>query len=331
VPAPAKVNSMMSAGPETAAKLLAEAGYKIWLHTKVEYLNSSTNALDFTSVVPKRIDMEWGVVGVAKPSGTWGTDIELPVAPLQGAAAKEYEDWDKAKTAALVKKLRTETGQVRAQAFDLVKHDDLKWAILHAFPDTYLNMEDRTKGAILKAMPDKALNKLMKALKVNTSPDGLIEQVILPLAAVGETARLQDLFNKLPKDVQREMIVSYKGDLLQHLGATAEALSKTDWTVFNYNSDAAKANLLNSMSKAEISTFLGQRTYRQKKELFSLWAEKIGGFTNAAKMADFVDGLGTVEGDYKVEFRTAMEKEIEAQSYVVRRPSRKYIKKSGPY
>jgi hypothetical protein len=274
--------------------------------------------------------MEWGVVG-SGTSGTWGTDIELPVAPLQGAAAKEYEDWDKAKTKELVAKLSTETSQVRAQAFDLVKHNELKWAILHAYPDTYLSMQQTTKGEILKAMPDNVLDDLMKALKVNTSPDELIEQVILPLAAVGETVRLQSLFNKLPKDVQRKEIVAYKWDLLQHLGATAQALCKTDPTVFNYLPEAGKANLMNTLSAAEMKAFLGDRSYSARKQLFKLWAQEIGGYTNPAKQAEFVNGLATVEDDYKDEFRRAVEDDIRSHDYRARRPSRGYTPRHDPY
>lgn len=53
-PGPAKVNSMMSAGPEMAAKLLVDAGHSVWIRTKVSYMNNSTNANDFTSVVDRK-------------------------------------------------------------------------------------------------------------------------------------------------------------------------------------------------------------------------------------------------------------------------------------
>ncbi len=326
-PGPAKINSIMSAGPETSAKLLVEAGNSIWLTTEVRYMNNSTNATDFTSVVPNHIDMRWGVMG-ASASSTWSSDIELPVAPLQGAAAKVYEDWPKSDPAGLVAKLQNETDQVRAQVFDLVQHDDLRFAILMAFPQTYLSMEPITKGRIVAGMSDTILTKFLDTLGVISSPEMLVEEIILPLAAVGGTTRLQGLFAGLGDDVQRKMIIIYKWDLLQHLGAIAEAISKKDWTIFKYNPPAHQVNLLRGMDASAMTTFLGARTKIERKQLFNAWAEaEHKGLPD--EKATFVAGIPTVADKFKTEYKREMDNELRSIAARLKRPTRSTTAKPG--
>ncbi|WP_414578705.1 hypothetical protein [Anabaena sp. CCY 9402-a] len=326
-PGPAKVNSMMSAGPETSAKNLVEAGESIWLKTNVSYLNNSTNANDFTSVVPNRIDMAWGVMGNTA-SGTWGTDIQLPVAPLQGQAAQEYKDWPQNQAADLVNKLNQTgiTDQIRAQAFDLVQYDELKWSIIHNFPQIYLGMEEKTKGAIIKAMPSTVLDDFMKnSLKVITSAELFVQEIILPLVAVSESIKAQTLFSTLLNQTeQRKGIIAYKWDLLQHLGAIAESFAKTDWTIFNYLPNAAKANLLSQLEQNnQINTFLSNLTNKPKrKELFDLWANEAGKGGSPQQKFDFIDSKTNLDAQYKDEYESTTNLEAKALEYMQGRSKR---------
>lgn len=324
-PGPAKINSMMSAGPEMAAKLLVDAGYEVWLHTKVSYMNDSTNANDFTSVVPHRIDMEWGVMG-QKASGSWGTDIQLPVAPLSGLAAQEYKDWEKGKTSELVSKLSSATDQVRAQAYDLVQHDELRLAILKAYPQIYLGMDIAGQGGVLQKMGDKMLvDFLTNVLQVVGKPEQLVEQAVLPLAEVGAPLRAQALFGKLSPSDQRKAIISYKWNLLQHLGKTAEMFSMQDWTIFQYNPEGNKAYLLDLMQGAsQIDSFLAQRTKPERKSLFDLWANNNSQFT-AEDKTNFIKSKPNVSEQYKQEYGQAMEAENISKLYMEQRSKRRRV------
>jgi len=314
-PGPSKINSMMSAGPEMAAKLLVDAGYAVWLHTKVSYMNDSTNANDFTSVVPNRIDMEWGVMG-QKALGSWGTDIELPVQPLSGPAAQEYKDWEKGKTSELVRKLSSVTDQVRAQAYDLVQHDELRLAILKAYPQIYLGMDTLGQGGVLQKMPDPMLLDFMKnILDVMEKPELLVEQVVFPLAESGAPLRAQKIFATLSRDDQHKTIVTYKWDLLQHLGAIAENFSTSDWTIFQYNPLSNQDYLLEAMERTDqLNDFLAARTRPQRKGLFDLWAIHNGNPKPLDRLK-FVQSYANIDDKYKRGYEKAIQTEERSRKY----------------
>ena len=314
-PGPAKVNSMMSAGPEMSAKLLVEAGHTVWLRTTVGYMNDSTNANDFTSVVPNRIDMEWGVKGKGA-SGTWGMDIDLPVAPLSGLAAQEYQVWDKDKGPELVGKLSGVTDQVRAQAYDLVQHDELRLAILKAYPQIYLGMDMVGQGGVLQKMGDPMLLDFIKnVLQVVGKPDLLTEQVVLPLAVSGNPLRAQKIFNQLSWDDQRKQIIVYKWDLLQHLGEIAEAFSVSDWTIFQYNPPGNQVHLLEAMERTDgLNGFLAARTRPQRKNLFDLWAV-FRGRIKLDQRQDFIESMDSIDAKYQREYKAAIFREKASEEY----------------
>lgn len=324
VPGPAKINSMMSAYPETLAKGLVDAGNSVWLRTEVTYQGNSTNAHDFTSVVANRIKMEWGVEGHAGTS--WETDIELPVAPLQGADAARYQSWASGNGAALVADLQSKPMQVKAQVFDLVTHNDLKIDILRAFPDVYFGMEPATKGAILRDV--NAMHQLpafLATLHATDTRAKTVEQVLLPLAAAGQTPLVQSEFLRLfPAAAdQRAAIVDYKWQLTQHLGPIAEALAKTDKVVYSYFPEAAQAGLMDVMPRGEMSAFLAGRTSRERQECFNNWANERGYPNPGPTRSAFINTKATVEDDYKEEYESAMELIAAALAYKGARGSRK--------
>src|SRR5262249_38084324 len=152
----------------------------------------------------------------------------------------------------LVTRLQSETDQVRAQVFDLVQHDELKWAIIRAYPAVYLSMEEAPKGQILRAMSlANVLQQFINVAGFHNSPESFATEVLFPLAAISETDLLQDLFSQCQQNEQRAMLISYKWQLLRHLGATAEYLTKQDWTIFSYYPPIAQAKLLNRMTAQE--------------------------------------------------------------------------------
>ncbi len=330
-PGPAKVNSMMSAGPETSAKLLVDAGHSVWLHTTLGYLNHSTNANDFTSVVPHRIDMEWGVMGHAA-SGTWGSDIDLPVAPLSGPAALEYQTWDPNDAPGLVHKLSTASDQVRAQAYDLVPDDALRLAILQAYPQIYQGMDQLAQGQVLQKLSDPDLATFVGSL--GPDPEQLIHLAVLPLAGVGEAMRAQRVFGALTPQQQRAMLLAFKGPLLQHLGAIGDAFSKTDATIFEYNARMQKARLLGELAAAnQLNAFLAPRSRPQRKQLFDLWASENGQGANPGAKKAFINGQTNVSLIYKLAYADDMDAEQAALHYLAThadRSKRRAKKPAGP-
>ncbi|HET7487865.1 MAG TPA: hypothetical protein VFJ85_08045 [Acidimicrobiales bacterium] len=322
-PGPAPTNSQMSAGPENSAKLLVDAGYTVWLETKVGYMNHSTSAQDFTSVVPNRIEMRWGAGTPFVGGSTWQAAIPLPVDPLQGADAQRFRQWDSAKTAELVAELKTQSEQVRAQVFDLVQHDSLRWAILLNFPTTYLSLERETKGNILKVMDDTTMAALFASIGVDTNATSFVEQIILPLNRAGESARLQKLFtDQFGRATQRELLVSFKLELVQALGPVGAEWSKEDPTIFRYNSPKAKAKLLASMTRNEIKTLFKQVPSTRWVEFLKWWAEYVGGKKTPADMLKFINAQPQVAEKYKAVFAVAMKKHAASHSYMAGRPKR---------
>jgi hypothetical protein len=268
-PAPAKINSMMSAGPETAAKNLVDAGNKVWIETTLSYHNSSTTATDFTSVVPNHISMSWGVMG--KAGMTWTSPIDLPVAPLQGAEVLEYQNWKADKTVELVTKLSTQSDQVKAQAFDLVAHDSLKFAILNAYPRVYLSMQDTAKGEILYRIAEKDRLPFLQSTGIYANPESLIAEAVMPLAEANHAIEAQKLFATLSDDEQRAVLISWKNDLLRHLGRIGESWSVRDFKIFSYNSHETRANLVHHMDKDELQTFLKPLTKPNRFHVLHTW------------------------------------------------------------
>jgi hypothetical protein len=321
VPAPAQINSMMSAGPETAAKLLVDAGHSVWIETTVSYYGNSTTATDFTSVVPNRITMLWGTMD-GTVAQNWSRAIDLPVAPLQGAEAQEYKDWDSGKALELVNKLATQSNQVQAQAFELVSHNNLKFEILKAYPKVYLSMERVTKGRVLNALDEKQRMELLNVLGVVTSPDQLVQEALLPLATAGNPTEAQKLFAKCSNSDQRAMLISWKGDLLMHLGDIGDAWSKRDYTIFNYNGPLSRAALINSMTAAELSNFLKNRSKPQRVEILDEWAEYTFLGSDRNKKHEYVSKDKRIKPEYKAEYSKAVGLHNRAAEYKSRRPTR---------
>jgi hypothetical protein len=336
-PGPAKTNSMMSAGPEAFAKNLVDSNEKIWLHTSVSYQNNSSNANDFTSVVPNHIEMRSGVMGNDTPMNQWIQDIDLPVAALNSQAAQVYEDWDNTQTNELVEDLKTKTGQVRAQAFDLVKYDDLKTAILRAFPDTYLSMNLAAKGNILKVFEKRGelvgFYKNSLGVDISKAPETLVEEILLPLAEVNELLVLQTEFKKIGEKEQREMLKRYRGKILDCLGDFGQDFSKTDFLIFGYNSDVKKSNLLEAMSKSEINKLLEKQSKPTQNATLDNWANHKSPEIDLAGKKEYICKKSSVDIKLQRGFKRYIDGRIESENYNNSRGnrSRKFVERYSPY
>jgi hypothetical protein len=318
-PAPAQINSQMSAGPETSAKNLVDGGNTIWIETTVGYHSSSTTATDFTAAVPNRIDMRWGVQS-DKTGQSWGADIELPVAPLSATEAQEYIDWPDGSGNDLVLALATKSNQVRAQAFDLVQYAALKLAILKAYPQVYLSMQDTAKGQILYALAQDQRLPFLKDAGVYTSPDELIAEGVIPLALAGHPIEAQAMFASLSTGGQRQTIISWKNSLLAHLGAIGQQWSIDDYTIFRYNSSRRRARILNSLDADQLRYFLHPRTKRERYEILDNWWQGLKReHTTPVAAHIFVSRVPPAMLDNFLERRKAQAK---ARRFLQSRPSR---------
>lgn len=285
-PGPAQVNSAMSAGPETGAKILVEAGKAIWLSTKVTYQTNTVNASDLTSVIPNHIHMEFGPMDSA-PSGAvrgpgvaWDTDIDQPVGALTGDKQKQYKDvveWS-----ALDMLLHDASKQEKAQAYGLVP-DPLKVPLILKHPKVYQGLGDPEKTAALGAMTAHQVGQLIVALGLHTSatpPVLLVGGTVENVLAYIEAPQLSDVFALLSGPDQIAVATYRKGAILGKLGQTGRNLARTRSDVFSLYKPRGTAGvpndqfaILGMMARDEIQTLLGD-SFGVK--LFDGWAQAAG-------------------------------------------------------
>lgn len=299
-PGPAQVNSAMSAGPEAQSKAATAGGDFTWLRTKVTYQSPDNgNANDFTSVIPNRIEMEWGYMidasgAIARSKTTtrgaaaaplWSVAIPQPIGALTATQRAVYTSWASGNTAALGVQLDGVSDQERAQAFDLVQHDDLKWYILLRYRAVFLGMDDVHKGGILNALSDVTITQLVTGTLGMPTEGGVVEQVLLPLFAAGHAARAQALFAAQAGPSQAAMITAGGWDLLRQLGTPVIRAAAKVWSVFRLLPDSERASQLDAMTKAEIDTLIGVKSSTFIRDLLSLWCALRGKMKVADRLA----------------------------------------------
>lgn len=284
-PGPAQVNSSMSAGPETASKDAVSAGRTIWLKTEVWYLKSSGLALDFESVIPNRMKMEWGYMelggrGTPQPPHWDMSSIPQPVDAMTQIQQDEYKGLTDSDTADLDTLLSGASVQTQAQAYTLVT-DALKKYMLLKYPAVFASMAEAERTAALGALSAVEIIALAK-LEGITDTRGLYNEMLSYL--LGDQTKLVAVYDTL-SGIEKTSVVRYAGwELLRALGAAAEPLAKSNWEVFKLYPDAARYDLLDSMTKEEISTLTGASI---RYELFVAWA-KSRGHQDAEAISDYV-------------------------------------------
>lgn len=284
-PGPAQINSTMSAGPETASKNATASGKATWLRTRVTYQNNSGNANDYTSVVPNYMEMEWGymVDNLGLPSalatntrgaamGTWSTAIDQPKGALTASQQATYTNWVSGNTIGLKAVLDAASGQERAQAFELVQHDDLKYFILTHYDAVFLGMSNGRKGTILGGFSDHQIGHLLINTLGLTTSDAYVEHVLFPLQAAGHNARALALFGAQGGAQQLEMIKAGGWELLQGLGTPVVRQAAKIWDVFRLLPEDEQANQLTSMNAGEIDALFDGLAGTSQRDLLNMWA-----------------------------------------------------------
>lgn len=277
-PGPAQVNSAMSAGPETGAKNLVEAGHAIWLSTRVTYQSDTVNASDFSSVIPNHIHMEFGPMvsssgGLVRGTGSsWDTDIDQPAGALTGVKQKQYTNVTS--ETALLSLLLPASKQEKAQAYGLVQ-DHLKPALLLHHSNVYLGLGDPERTAALRAMTTLQVNMLIGNLGLDTNVRGLIDHILEYL----EDPQLSNVFGQLGT-AQEAVATHRRGAILERLGQTGKDFARSHAAVFWLYQPHGPAGALNDqyailgmMTPGEIQALLSDRV---DVELFDGWALALG-------------------------------------------------------
>ena len=277
-PGPAKINSSMSAGPESASKYAVETGKKIWLSTGVEYQNDSGQANDYTSVVPNRMWMEWGYMdptgqrGPARPP-TWDVQIPLPVNPLNQHQQQAYAALLPADTAGLDQAFQNETTQARNQAFGLV-HPTLQKHILFHYPDVFENMGDAERAGGLALLTTQEAVYLIKNVLNISSPKALIKDIYAPLASAGNNALISTLYENITAPPSQDMqIIIGKWWLISKLNAPVMARLMRKYRYFRYAPEQIQWGAMDGFSTVRWTNFLsGIKNDAEIARLLKRWA-----------------------------------------------------------
>lgn len=294
-PGPAIINSAMSAGPEMASKNATAQGFYTWLRTKVTYQNGPVNANDFTSVIPNHIEMEWGYMDPPNAPGKvrgpavgnmWQKNIDQPAGALTIDQKAEYANWAAGDTVNLGTKLDAASDQERAQAFELVQHDDLKRFILFKYPAVYLGMQDSRKGAILTQLNPAEISYLF----VNTlgfaptDNSAYVEHLMFPLFAAGNSARAQSLFQAQQPADQLALIKAGGWPFLGQLGVEIIRQWSKTWDVFRLLPDLEKALQLGRMTSGDIDQLVVGQNIPRIRDLLDIWGIMFGKFSTADRL-----------------------------------------------
>jgi hypothetical protein len=328
-PGPGKLNSQMSAQAEDPAKLLVELGHQVWLRTTVRYQqNNSVNAADFASVVPNHITMEWGVENNPAFDGQWSSSINLPVNPLSGAQVAVYRNW--AGTAGqLVQEMNGAdvSDQMRAQVLGLVPNDQLKLALLNAFPALYRGAEGADQTRYILLYPTVA-DRVAFLRRMGLTTKDLFPQALQPLYRATAQAAAEELFRHwgLSDDVQREMVFKHGAELLQAIGMAGVELVERQGDkghrLVKYYSESDQMILFDTLeSRGTLGTMLlPVSSPRERNTLLDRWAEHRGHTTSDAKKA-FIDTTGIAQA-HKTEYGNWRDAQDASDTYRSGRPRR---------
>lgn len=314
-PGPAWVNSSMSAGPEMAAKLAVDAGFWIWLDTRVSYASGNNNANDFKNVIPNRMQMQWGYMEKdGEPfnklfsltsldkgdpvGGTWSQDIDQPAGALSNELKDKYRNLDASDTDGLEDLFRNAGYQEKAQALHLVD-DALKKHIIEHHHNVFYVLGDDTKVEVLNdLLSEEEAVDLMVAIYSVYDLKGIISQAFEPLISKGKYARLRYLFSRVNPSTQRELLILGKDYLANALGDVADDLFFTDYTLFRYLSVATQWNKVQSTSNNTVKGLLeviGNNS--EIARLFDSWAmhnNKVRGYAKLS-FINSVFGSGSLK------------------------------------
>ncbi|MEV5885799.1 DUF4157 domain-containing protein [Streptomyces sp. NPDC052020] len=309
-PGPGKLNSQMSAQAEDPAKLLVELGNKVWLRTTVRYQDNNTNSANFASVVPNLITMEWGIEGNPASHQRWSSSINLPVDPLSGAQVAVYRNW--AGTAGqLVQEMNGAdvSDQMRAQVLGLVPNDQLKLALLNAFPALYQGAEGADQARYIFQYSTVA-DRMAFLRRMGVTTKDLFPQALRPLYRAGAQAAAEELFRNwgLSDDEQRDMVFKHEAELLQAIGMAGVELVERQGdkghTLVKYYSASDQMILFDLLeSRNTLGTLLlPVSSPRERNTLLDGWAEHRGHTTSDAKKT-FIDTTGIAQA-HKAGYRT---------------------------
>ena len=329
-PGPAWVNSSMSAGPEMAAKLAVDAGFWIWLDTRVSYASSNNNANDFKNVIPNRMQMQWGYMEKdGEPfsglfsftsldkgdavGGTWSQDIDQPAGALSDELKDKYSNLDADDTDGLEDLFKSAGYQEKAQALHLVD-DALKRYILANHHQVFYVLGDDSKATILNDLlnGDQALALCQKIMN-DFGLKGIVTLALEPLIAKNKLARVQYLFSNMPGNAQRDLLIQSKDVLANALGNIADTLFFSDYTLFRYLSVASQWD---KVRRADNNTIKGLlEAIGNKSEitrLFDSWAvhnNKIRGYAKLS-FINSVFGSGSLK-DYVTLYKKQLKWELQ--------------------
>lgn len=281
-PGPAKTNSSMSAGPETAAKYAVDTGGKIWLKTEVFYQNNGANANDFTNVVPNRMRMEWGYMsftgarGPAQPP-VWDETIDQPAGAMTATQKGQYTALADTDTVALDNLFATASTQEKAQAFDLVT-DALKLHIIQNYPEVFANMGGASRAAVLTDLSvPSALHLIQNVMNISNA-NVLYTEIYDPLIEAGEYARLQALYRAITTNPDHyEQFIAGRWPLIQHLGSAADDEIQSSYRYFRFLPPAEQLYHLEAIDQTDMRAFLHSfPSSTARKAVLMHWAAERG-------------------------------------------------------
>ncbi|NEY33737.1 DUF4157 domain-containing protein [Streptomyces sp. PRKS01-65] len=328
-PGPGKLNSQMSAQAEDPVKLLVELGNKVWLRTTVGYQDNNTNAANFASVVPNQITMEWGVEGDPASHQRWSSAINLPVDPLNAAQVVVYSTWG-GTAAQLVQEMSgaNVSDQMRAQVLGLVPNDQLKLALLDAFPTLYQGAEGADQARYI-LLHQNAADRVAFLRRMGLTVQELFPQALQPLYRAGAQAAAAEVFTTwgLSDDDQRLMVFHYGEELLLAMGVAAgvrllERLGDRGYALVKYYSEPDQMVILDALeSRGTLGALLqAANSPAPRNALLDRWAAYRGHATSDAKK-DFIDATG-ISPAHKTAYRTWRDQQDAASAYRSGRPTR---------
>ncbi|PZT73344.1 hypothetical protein DNK56_17840 [Streptomyces sp. AC1-42W] len=281
-PGPAVVNSSMSAGPEMSAKNAVEQGETIWLHTWVQYRNSSNVANDFASVIPSDMWMEWGLMQNSTTPGPrkeqWHERIDQPAGALTPAQQQVLQN---VATPAALDALLKPVGQPhaskqeQAQAYELVPAA-LKPHMLINYPSIYQSFDTAARASVLCQLAPVDVLQLANHHGYLTAPRDFAEMIMSPLYSVPTQPHLQAIMRLVPRQDWDTVVLAAGSDCLAHLGDIGLELARTNMQIFKLCDPLQRIEAMDGMDAAG---FQGLFADQNRSRYIDEWAMQRGGPT----------------------------------------------------